>query len=341
MKNKKSKTIFKIMGITFIIIILVISVSLILNYKKLQESKNQTNEFIEKYNKIASEEVSYVIVEINPKAVLEVVNDKIINMGCLNSDCQNIFNVDITNKTLNQAIEILYNTSIEKGIDVSNGVTVSSANNEVESYLSNLEYVKYNPISNNDVNKYLKEVIDNNDISNSVAKNSYINKLFEFYKNDSDYGNVYTCNITNDELSCYITEQFMNNLPYDITLTNIFSYNELHQKLMNTFDKFNIKYESKLEDVEGFDLFKINNIKEIKISEEYFSIGASYYEDNNIYNCYNIILSSTLESGEYGYSYKTLPLSKLNLVNLEYNENDLVTLRNYQSVVISSPVIQE
>ena len=338
----KKKIVFKTIGILLILCLIIFLVFLIINYNNIKNSKKKTQEFIREYNeKFQNQDISYVVVEINPKAVLEVIDNKIKNIGCLNSDCQNIFNVDINEKTLDQAIELLYNAAVNNGIDVSNGVKVSSSNNEVKSYLSNLNYVKYESINLDEVNNILKQVIDNDDIKNNTLKELNANELFEFYKKDSDYGSVYTCSVVDNNLSCYLTEEFINDLPYDISFANRFSYNEKHQKLMHTFDKFNIKYESKLEDVEGMDVFKINNVEKLEINGKYYDVGCSDFSSGNVLNYHNIILNSTLESGDYGYSYETLPLTKLNLVSVDYDKNDMVVLKNYRSEVVSIPSTPE
>ena len=340
---KRKKRILMIISIILILGILVFSVYLLLYYKKMKDSKEQTHKFIEEYNELVEkEQASYVIIEINPKAILEVINNKVVNLGCLNEDCENIFNIDVVNKGLNETIEILYQTAKEKGVDVSNGVKVSSVNKEIEKEVSILEYTNYQTINLEEEKEWLSKVRDNKDILNHTAKYYYNNKLLEFYQNDSDYGDVYTCNIVKEEISCYITLKFERELPNDVTLAKQISYNEKHQKLMDTLDKFNIEYKNKIEDVEGIDLFKINNIEKIKINNKWYSVGGSYHEKDSFYKGNNnIVLNSVLESGSYGYSFTTLPLSKLDLISLSYNESDLVILKNYHSETISIPMVHE
>lgn len=336
MKRKKVLITISTILILGILVFLIYS---FMYYKRIKDSKEQTHKFIEEYNELVEQEqVSYVIIEINPKAVLEVINNKVVNLGCLNEDCENIFNIDVINKDLDETIEILYQTAKENGVDVSNGVKVSSVNNDIEKEVSVLEYANYQTINLEEEKEWLSKVRDNKNILNHTAKYYYNNKLLEFYQNDSDYGDVYTCKIVKEEISCYITAKFERELPYDITLTNRFSYNEKHQKLMDTLAKFNIEYQNKIEDVEGIDLFRVNNIEKIKINNEWYKVGGSYHEKDSFYKGNNnIVLNSILESGSYGYSFTTLPLSKLNLISLNYNENDLVVLKNYHSVTISMP----
>ena len=336
---KKNK-VLKVLLAVFILIVVLILGYVMLGLKKINDSKKQTQEFVEEYNQLVeTKKVSYVMIEINPKAILEVVDNKITNMGCLNSDCERIFNFDVTGKSLNETIKMLYEKAKENGVDVSNGVQVSSINNKIKKVVSDIEYVNYNSITKEEEDDILNQVKDNEEISNNKLEKEYNEKLLELYEKDPDYGSVYTCDNIADKLVCYITEEFENNLPTEISLLNRLYYNERHQKLMNVLDKFNIEYESSLSDVEGLDTFKTNEVKAIKIVDVMHQVGVSYYAgdnfESNFANCFNIVLESTLESGEYGYSYKTLPLSKFELISKSYNQNDIVVLKNYNSMTLS------
>ena len=58
--------------ILLILCLIVVSSGLIINYNNIKNSKKKTQEFIREYNeKFQNQDISYVVVEINPKAVLE------------------------------------------------------------------------------------------------------------------------------------------------------------------------------------------------------------------------------------------------------------------------------
>lgn len=342
----KKRKVLKVLCIIIVLVVLIIGSLALISKIKINNNKKQTTQFIQEYNQLVEEEkVSYVMVEINPKAMLEVVNNKITNMQCLNSDCENILTVDIKGKTLVDAIELLYETSKDNGIDVSKGVSVSSTNSKIEEKVKELKYVNYKTITEKEEKEYFeKNNIKDNNSTNNTQEN-FNNKLFELYKKDPDYNEVYTCSMEENNLQCYITEEFERNLPTQISITNMFYYNEIHQKLMNVLDKFNIEYENWLDDVEGDSTIKTNEVKAIKLPDTMHQVGVSYYKGDNFESnfdfSFNIVIDSTLEVGDYGWSYKTLPLSKLELTSSTYSESDIVILKNYHSVTASTGITQE
>lgn len=343
----KKRKVLKVLCIIIVLVVLIIGSLALISKIKINNNKKQTTQFIQEYNQLVEEEkVSYVMVEINPKAMLEVVNNnKITNMQCLNFDCENILTVDIKGKTLVDAIELLYETSKDNGIDVSKGVSVSSTNSKIEEKVKELKYVNYKTITEDEEKEYFeKNNIKDNNSTNNTQEN-FNNKLFELYKKDPDYNEVYTCSMEENNLQCYITEEFERNLPTQISITNMFYYNEIHQKLMNVLDKFNIEYENWLDDVEGDSTIKTNEIKAIKLPDAMHQVGVSYYKGDNFESnfdfSFNIVIDSTLEVGDYGWSYKTLPLSKLELTSSTYSESDIVILKNYHSVTVSTGITQE
>lgn len=342
----KKRKVLKVLCIIIVLVVLIIGSLALISKIKINNNKKQTTQFIQEYNQLVEEEkVSYVMVEINPKAMLEVVNNKITNMQCLNSDCENILTVDIKGKTLVDAIELLYETSKDNGIDVSKGVSVSSTNSKIEEKVKELKYVNYKTITEKEEKEYFeKNNIKDNNSTNNTQEN-FNNKLFELYKKDPDYNEVYTCSMEENNLQCYITEEFERNLPTQISITNMFYYNEIHQKLMNVLDKFNIEYENWLDDVEGDSTIKTNEVKAIKLPDAMHQVGVSYYKGDNFESnfdfSFNIVIDSTLEVGDYGWSYKTLPLSKLELTSSTYSESDIVILKNYHSVTASTGITQE
>src|SRR5699024_8101822 len=151
-------------------ILLVIFMLLMLNLIKIKISNYNTNKLIEEINTVKENEISYVFVEINPKIVLELEGDKVINKYCLNEDCITTFNdLDLEKKNINETIDILYNQAKDSGFDTSN-VTISSANPSIEEKVANIEYSTYQNINKEEEKELMNEVIDNTSISNSDNK---------------------------------------------------------------------------------------------------------------------------------------------------------------------------
>lgn len=330
---------FKILGIVLGVILIVVAFYVGINVGKIKDSKKATKEFITEYKKLEkSSKVSYVMVEINPKLMLTVVDNKIVDMQCLNDDCKEKLEIDILDKNISAAIEILYDEAKKQGFNVSKGVLVSSTDSEILNAFENVDYVNYKKIDGKEENSTLEQLKEEENFKDNSAE-EYNNKLLQLYKKDIDYNSVYTCNFEGI-LTCYITESFAAELPTEISLLNRFSYNLKFQRLMNTLDKFNVEYESMVTDVEGLDYFKANGVTGIKFNNLMHQFGVSYYtgneSDRNFSNANNIVLESTLENGTDGYAYKTLPLSKFELVSKTYNESDTVVLRNYHNMVISA-----
>lgn len=329
----------KIFGIVLGVFLIVFVGYVGINIKKINDSKKQTQEFITEYKALEkSSKVSYVIVEINPKLILTVADNKIIDTQCLNDDCKERLKVDVLDKNINTAIETLYDEAKKQGFDVSKGVLVSSTDSEISNTLEKGDYVSYKNIDEKEEKAILEQLNKEENFKNNGVE-EYNSKLFQLYKKDIDYNYVYTCN-DEGELTCYITEKFVAELPTEISLLNRFYYNLKFQLLMNTLEKFNVEYESMITDVEGLDYFKANAVTGIKFNNIMHQLGVSYYtgndSDSNFSNVNNIVLEATLENGTDGYVYKTLPLSKFELVSKTYNESDTVILRNYHSMVISA-----
>lgn len=330
------KKLFKILGILILALVLVFTSITLIHGFNIKKSKAETKEFIDKIKEVEEKTISYALIEINPKAILEIVNNKVTNISCLNEDCTRIFNIDINGKGIADAIELLYNAAKNSGVSIQNGVSVSSTNKNLESKIQGLDYVNYNTITKDVEKELLSQIKDDEEISKNQS--NYNVKMLELYKQDQDYGTIYTCDIINNELECYITEDFYNSIPAQPSIFNIYNYNSEHQKLMNVLEKFNIQYEKKDSSVEGFDLFKIIEIKSIDLNDQIYNVGFCYVGDNNEVPCVNdIIIEEILESGEYGYLYKALSLTKLNLISGTYEEKEIKEYRNYQSTVITGP----
>jgi len=279
-------------------------------------------------------EVSYVVIEINPKMILEIIDGNVSKSGCLNQDCQTIFQgVNVIGKSLNEVANILYNEAKDSGVDVSNGVSISSTNEKLKDEVKDISYVIYKHITNEEEKKYIDNVLDNNEIKEQHTKEAINNRLLEIYKNDNDYGKLYTCNIDNSELFCYITSEFEEILSavgtYEETLDEYYKSINYVRKFENILEKFNIKYNSS--GVEGLD---ISLIKSIYIGDvEYNLSGQMCYgsttvsidgPSSSMESCYNKIGLTIFSQGEASDLYKVvLPLSKFNLVSLNYKDSDL------------------
>lgn len=209
-KNEVNKTNGKKKKL-FLIIILVFLIPLLsfFGYRfisnKIEDIKAE--KFYNNISEIAEERTNYVFVEINPSFVLTVKGSKVSDVACLNDDCVSIYNdIDVKGKNLNDSIDNLYNTSKEKGFDISNGVKVKTSDNvNIESK----DYITIEYIDTTKEKELLNEVKNNEEIKN-VSNDDYYSKLWEELKKDSDYGEVYTCNLNDSkELECYIKEDFV------------------------------------------------------------------------------------------------------------------------------------
>lgn len=298
----------------------------VMSYKNTL-NKKKTEEFIDNIQEIEKEEVTYVIVEINPKAILEVVNGKVISKGCLNNDCLKIFNdIEFENKEIKDVLESMYHTAKEKGIDVKNGVKVSSTNEKIETFVKDVEYVVYKKIDEIEEKKNVEQVLDNQAIKNEEKKESYQEKLLKEYQNDSDHGKLYTCDLINAEVACYVTEDFDIELSKDLDSNyDLYGLYQTSQKLERLLNKFGIQYDYKK-------TYNINNVTEIYISGEPYSIGSNYtsattsigigIEPETKINEYK---NTAIQVNKNDETY-LLPITKLNLINLKYNESDLIQI---------------
>lgn len=323
------KKIFLIIVFCFI---LILGIGCFIFFYSNQLSKKNLEEFKESIQELQKEEVSYMIVEINPKAILEIVDGKVISKGCLNSDCLNIFqDIDFIGKDIKSVIELMYNKAKEKGIDVKDGVKVSSTNEKIKEYVKEIEYVDYKTIDSKEEKQQLEQVIDNDKIKNEEKKEDYQEKLLKEYKNDSDHGELYTCSLINNEVACYITEEFDSELSKDLDSNyNLYDFYQTSQKLERVLNKFDIKYDYKK-------TYNINNVTEIYMNNEPYLIGSNYtsasttigigIEAETKVNEYKNTAISVIKNDE---TY-LLPITKLDLITLKYNESDLIQfdLPNY------------
>lgn len=311
MKNKELKNKKRIVIVIIFIIILIflpfISISIINN-----NNKKQVNEFKNNIELIKKEAVSYAIIEINPKTILEIIDNKVVNKRCLNKDCEIIFNnIDVLNKNILEVIELLYNTSKDHGINVSNGVKVSITDDKMRDEIINLGYINYNFVSSNDIKQYLSE----EEMKKIKSDNE---EIFKMLQKDSDYGKLFICN-NNDQISCYITDEFENEISNANSMSQFFVTSP---KLVRLFDKFNIEYDYS-------DNYGFINISAINTYNGYYRIGVDYSKSiSHIVKEGDTIPEGKEEKFERAFleiipNKALLPLNKFDLYNKTFNEKDL------------------
>lgn len=333
MKNKKKenldiksskKHIFRkiLLGLLIIILLLFI-ISMISNFI----TNKKINKFRDNISNIEKEKISYVFIEINPSLVLTMKDSKVSDVACLNDDCIEIYNdIDIKGKSIDESIDNLYNLSKEKGYNVSNGVKVKTTDNIV---IENKDYITIEYIDNTKEKELLNEIKNNEEIKN-IDNDNYYSKLWEELKKDSNYDDVYTCNMNNKELECYIILETGINKEsdYDILgteekLEELFGGSQ--SKIYNTLKKFNFDVRDNkvyINDIEfGYvPLFTFNNTpyKNVLTAEKIDILdngvcdyGYAQYENN----------VCKVKDGVY-----IIPLEKVNLVNPISAINNITTL---------------
>jgi len=334
------KTKPKIISKIFLIILTFLIIAFSYFFLSNTLMKYNNNKLKKEIGKVNSE-ITYAIIEINPKIILELKNGKVINTGCLNDDCLLVFNdIDLNDLSLKEATEKLYNKAKDENIDVSNGVSVSSSNEKVENEVDELEYVKYKKIDRTEEKEEIKKVIDNDDIKEEKNENKISNDILSAYKKDKDYGNLYKCEIADSSPVCYITESFAKKLSSKNESIEEFM-NALKQmrNLENILDKFEFDYEQG--GVEGLKQMIVNRVVVNGTSYPLFS-GITYVETtitsnpNDIPNeekhseyyefGLTIYDSAWEEEPTSDFKIVFLPIEKIELVSKTYNEQDLLIL---------------
>ncbi len=231
---KKKKKIFRKIVIGILVVVIIIF------------GKYKINSYIMKANdkkivdKIGKVEIpTYVFVEINPSIVLEIINNKVKSIACLNEDCKKITTgLDMRDYKLSESIEILYNMAKDQGFDVSNGVRVKSVNRITMMYDNKIK-VEFELIDSVTESEKLKNVIDNTTLLSNKEKSN--EELLAIYKSDKDYGKYYTCKITS-ELECYFIEGSLPNDPWSNDSVLIIEQREAIRRVL---DKFKVPMEVK------------------------------------------------------------------------------------------------
>lgn len=241
---KRKKHIFRKILLTLLIIVI-----LYFSYNFIDGKVNElkAKKFYHEINDLSNERTDFVFVEINPHLLLNVKNNKVIKTMCLNEDCKKIYNdLSLENKNINESIDIIYNVSNEKGFDTSNGVNIKTTGKieiEEKTYIQ-VEYI--NEATKNEILSNVKDV----DIDN-ISNDDYYNNLWDKLKKDPDYGNLYSCDMENGELACFLTwKELSSNV-------NPVAKRKKYREIKYVLEKFGIKTESKTEygftnDVEYF-----------------------------------------------------------------------------------------
>ena len=284
---------------------------------------------------------SILLVCSGCKKEVELKDGKVINAGCLNDDCLKIFSdVQLSDSSIEEATEKLYNKAKEENIDVSNGVYVSSTDSEVEKELQNLDYVQYKKIDKQKEKEEISNVLDNKEIKKEKNKNEVSNDILKVYKRDKDYGNLYKCEVVNSEPKCYITKSFAKRLSSkNETIEEFMDALKEMRSLENILDKFEFDYEQG--GVEGLKQLIVNRVVVNGTSYPLFS-GITYVEttitanpddipNEEKYSEYyefglTIYDSAWEEEPTSNFRVLFLPIEKIELVSKTYNEKDILIL---------------
>lgn len=302
-----------------------------------------------KLDKVSSE-ITYVIIEINPKMILELKDGKVANTGCLNEDCLTIFkDVNLKDKSIKEATKTLYEEAKKKNVDVSNGVSVQSTNASVEKEVKELEYVNYKKIEKQEEKEHINNVIDNKEIKEEKNKNKVSNDKLAIYKEDKDYGKLYECKIVDSEPVCYITKSFAKKLTTKNETVSEFmnTLNEMHN-LENVLDKFGFDYERG--GVEGMSDLVVNRIVANGTSYPLYNgmvyetnvISATPEENNSNKSTYSEYYRSgiTIYNIEWEEEFpgrihiEIVPLEKIELISRTYDKKDIVTIKDENGYLV-------
>lgn len=229
----------------------IITISLVLfinNSVKNLISKKVINDV----EKIKNKEEIIAIVDINPSIALKIKNGTVIESKCLDKDCNDLlekmnynYNDNLNNQKLSKVLNEFYEGARKYGYDTSNGITVSSSSSSVEVLLNDVKEATYKSITIAEENKTLK---DANIIfqESELTKEEYNNKLLEKLRDDPDYGKLFTCDIYDEEVKCYMIDfmaEIMKEFGKQSLLSKIAELESTIFKFRNLLKKFDVKYE--------------------------------------------------------------------------------------------------
>lgn len=333
--KKKKKIIRKIL-----LVLIIILIGLLMYLFSMNLLTKYNNDRLQEKIKRITDEITYVVIEINPKIILELKDGKVINSGCLNDDCLTVFdNLDLKDISIKQATEKLYNRAKEKNIDVSNGVSLSSYDSNIEEEVKDLNYVQYKVIDKKQIKEEIKKVINNSEIKEQKNQNKINDDILKIYKKDKHYGNLYECKIVDGELECYITKSFAERLSDEgDSIEEIMRNISDMRSLEVIFDKFEFDYEKG--GIEGLNQSIINRIAVNGTSYPLFNgyslatVNVSISLDNNNkneekyseYNNFGVAIYNSHLYLDTDFKIIVLPIEKIELVSKTYRDRDLVTL---------------
>ncbi len=225
--------------IKYILLGLLALIVLFISYRLLTNKLSDING--DKYKKIVNDinkdREELVFIEINPKLVLSIKNNKVKSAVCLNNDCDSIIDeITVVGKELSEAVNIIYDKSYEKGFNTEEGVKMYSTYSiDTKGFA---EYVHFELIDSDKE----KELLDNKEIS--VDNKEYEKNLLNELKKDKDYDKVYTCSL-NEELECHIMLETGINDDSDYDMDTYEKYEFINNlftgtttKIMSTLKKF-------------------------------------------------------------------------------------------------------
>ena len=270
-----------------ILILLLLRIGYYFIDKSLEQAKSK--DVAVEVSEIQKDKLDYVFVDINPSFVLTIKDDKVEDVACLNDDCMAIYNeIDIKGKDINTSINELYSLSSIKGYNTTKGIrikTTSDVNIEKKDYIT-VEF-----ISAADKDELLTNLKNNEDIKNN-NNDGYYATLWESLKADGDYGDVYTCNMNNEELECYFTEKFILSFLVDEEklVLDYLGWKQQVNRYYNTLDKFNVNHKM----IDGLDYIIIND-------KEYNPVSGVVRNDVSILPP-NVLLRNTINEGTKSFS---------------------------------------
>lgn len=254
--------------------------------KKLEQVKSQ--KISSEVTEIKKDKVDYVFVEINPSFVLTIKDGSVEDVACLNDDCVAIYSeIDVKGKDINSSIDSLYSLSSTKGYDISGGVKVKTTG---DVSIENKDYITFEYITEATKDELLTSLKNNDSIKENNNDNYYAT-LWDKLKADSDYGEVYSCNMDKEELKCYFTEKFISSFLVDQEqlVLNYLGWKQQVNRYYNTLDKFDVNHKM----IDGLDYILINN-------KEYNPVSGVIRNDELIVS--NVLLRETMHEGQFSIS---------------------------------------
>ncbi len=322
---KKKKHIFRkiLLGILIFVILVVgfFFIKNMLNDMKVKKISNDVSE-------LSKERTDYVFVEINPSFVLTLKENKVNDIACLNDDCMSIYDdLDVLNKGIGESIETIYNLVKNKGFDTSNGVKIKTT---VTLDLGDIDYITIEYINENTKNDLLSNLKNNENIKN-VNNDDYYTRLWEELKKDSDYDKVYTCNMNNKVLGCYIILDTGINQDSDYNMNSESDFIRVmglifnsQADIFNTLKKFGIEVKDKQAYFNGMaysysPYITINDVpyKNLLYAEKMVKLPQAVCDEGYVTTSDNT--KCVVNDGNY-----YIILSKLNLVNPILNDSNML-----------------